>query len=344
MVDKANKSLKWLHYSTFLIAISLLSLYFTDMHFMFCEEAKRASLSSLFAGSADIPTQYRALIPWIVSSLVPLKLPFFESPVRLFKVIEFLSTFFLFVAFRYYISLFIKSKLLPSLFSLVLFVILPYQYIFYSWSLSAIYYPYDIPSVLFFTLGLILLYKKNHLIYYPVFIIATFNRETTIFLTLIYLFTAFEKNKIAPVLSHCIAQAVIWASIKMCLAALYADNPGPGYFVNFFYVNLSLTANPVNVMRIASSCGFVWVAVVFCSKLITDEFVKRSLLVIFPFFMGMFIVGNIIELRIYGEMIPVILSAFLLIVNNLLRLELAQSFTNGNNRDDKWSKLWNISG
>lgn len=333
MEDKANKGLKWLHYSTFLITISLLSLYFTEMHFMFCEEARRASLASLLTGSADIPTQYRALVPWLVSLLVSLKLPFLESPLRLFKVIEFLAVFSLFVAFRYYISLFIKNKSLSSLFSLVLFVILSYQYIFYSWSLSAIYYPYDIPSVLFFTLGLILLYKKNYLMYYPVFIIATFNRETTIFLTLIYLVTAFEKNKITPVLLHCLAQAVIWASVKMYLASFYADNPGPGYFVNFMYVNLAMFVNPVNVVRIASSFGFAWIAVIFYFKLITDVFVKKSLIVIFPFFLGMFIVGNVIELRIYGELIPVILSAFLLIVNNLLNTEFAQLTGNTNNRD-----------
>lgn len=318
MEDKTDKSLRWLHYSMYSAAIALLSLYFTDMHFMFCEEAKRASLSSLLAGTADLPTQYRALVPWLVSSLVPLKLPFLESPVRLFKVIEFLSTFFLFIAFRYYISLFIKSRLLPSLFSLTLFVLLPYQYIFYSWSLGAIYYPFDIPSVLFFTLGLSLLYKKNWFLYYPVFIIATFNRETTVFLILIYLVTAFEKNKIAPVLLHCTAQAVIWLSVKVCLAFLYANNPGPGYFVNFFYVNLAVAANPVNIVRIASSFGFVWVAVGAYFKLITNEFVKRSLAVVVPFFIGMFIVGNITELRIYGEMLPVVLSAFLLIVNNFV--------------------------
>jgi len=342
-MEKTNNGLKWLHYSIFLMATSLLSLYFTEMHFLLCKEAKRASLISLLAGSADTPFQYRTLLPWVVSSLVSLKLPFLETPVRLFKGIEFLSTFFLFIAFRYYISLFIKSRLLASFFSLALFVILPYQYIFYSWSLGSIYYPSDIPSVLFFTLGLILLYKKNWLFYYPLFIVAIFNRETTIFLALIYLFTAFEKHRITPVFFHCIAQAVIWLSVKMYLAALYADNPGPGLFVNFFYVNAALAANPVNIVRIASSFGFVWIAVIFYFRLITDEFVKSSLLVIFPFFMGMFIVGNITELRIYGEMIPVILSAFLLIANNLLRLELAQSFTNGNNRDDKWRKLWNIS-
>jgi len=319
----------------FLVAISLLSLYFTNIHFILCQEAKRASLSLLLDNSADVTAQYRVLIPWIVNFLIKLKLPFLASPVRLFKTIEFLSTFFLFVAFRSYISLFIKSTLLSSLFSLTLFIILPYQYIFYSWSLGAIYYPYDIPSVLFFTLGLILIYKKNWPIYFPVFIIATFNRETTIFLTFIYFVTTIKKNNMIPVLFHCISQLIIWIFIKKYLAVLYAGNPGPGFFMNFFFVNWAAITNPVNAVRVASSFGFIWIMVLYDFKLITDEFVKRSLIVVIPFLLGMFIVGNVIELRIYGELIPVILSAFLLIVNNLHHMELEQSHIIGSRQRKK---------
>lgn len=325
MKEMTDKRFDWLHYCVFLTTATLLSFYFTYMHILFCKEAERASLSLLIEYSADTPFQYRVLVPWIVNSLINLNLPLLESPVRLFKVIEFLSTFSLFVAFRYYLSLFIKSRLLPSLFSLTLFVLLPYQYIFYSWSLNAIYYPYDIPSVLFFTLGLIFIYKEKWFIYYPVFIIATVNRETTIFLIFIYLVTAIEKNKIKPVLFHAFSQVVIWLLIKQYLGALYGNNPGIGYFINFFYVNLSVASNPLNIIRIVSSFCFIWVAVIFYFKLIAEKFVERSLIVVFPFLFGMFIVGNITELRIYGELIPVVLSAFLLIINNLLRLESSQS-------------------
>ncbi|MBF0559330.1 MAG: hypothetical protein HQL08_11180 [Nitrospirae bacterium] len=321
MEAPASKNIRFFHYSTYLIAAVLLSLYFTNMHFMFCTEAKRASLSMLLQNTADVPTQYRVLIPWTVNLLMGLKLPFHASPERIFEAIEFLSAFFLLIAFRLYISFFIKNSLLSSLLSFAVFIILPYQYIFYSRSFGAIYYPYDIPSVLFFTLGLVLIYKKNWSLYYPFFIIATFNRETTIFLTFICLVTAIEKNGKITLLIHCVAQLLIWAIIKKFLAVLYAGNAGPGFFVNFFFVNLSLITHPVNAVRVASSFGFIWIGVIYYFKLITDVFVKRTLLVIFPFLIGMFIVGNVMELRIYGELIPVILSAFLLIVNHFLHTE-----------------------
>jgi len=319
MEKKINNSLNRIQYVIFLMTISLLSLYFTGMRFMLCNEAKRASLSLLLGYFADVPFQYRVLVPWCVNLLVNLNLPYLGSPVRIFKIIEFVSIFFLFIAFRTYISYFIKNELRSSIFSLFLFLLLPYQYVYCSLSFGALYYPSDIPSVLFFTLGLIFIRKKNFLAYYPIFIIATFNRETTIFLIFAYLATTIEKNRIAHVLFHCLLQVVIWLLIKRYLAVLFANNPGPGYFVNFFYVNLGMLTNPVNVIRIASSFCFIWIAVISHFKLITDEFTKRSLMVLFPFLSGMFIVGNIIELRIYGEMAPIILSAFLVIINNVFR-------------------------
>ena len=317
MGDNLDNSLKRTHYVIFIMAISLLSLYFTDMHFMLCREAKDASLSLLLHGSADVPFQYRVLIPWGIKFLLNLHLPFLNSTIRLFKIIEFFFTFFLFVAFRFYLSIFIQNEIRSSLFSLLLFLVLPYQYIFYSASLRAIYYPCDIPSVFFFTMGIILIYRKNWFLYYPLFIIATFNRETSIFLVFIFWVTTIEKNRTANVFIHCILQIMIWLIIKKTLGILYANNPGPGYFINFLFINLKMLLNPVNAVRVLSSFCFVWGAVVLYFKHISEPFVKKSLAVLIPFGTGMLIVGNIIELRIYGEMIPVVLSAFAMILNSL---------------------------
>ena len=109
---------------------------------------------------------------------------------------------------------------------------------------------------------------------------------------------------------------------------MYASNPGPGLFLNQFSNNLAILSDPLKAGLLLSNFGFVWIAVVFYFRFIKDHFVKRSLLVVFPFFCGMMIVGNLPELRIYGELIPVILSAFLLILNNLFQLDISQSSNN----------------
>lgn len=315
-----DKNKRVLHYFLFLAIAFVLSFYFTALRYLFCREFPGITFVSLLDNSADLPFQYRVLVPWLAGLLQKTGLPFLNSPVRLFQVFELFSTFFLFVAFRSYLSLFMKeSEFIKSLFSLSIFYVLPFNFILYSPPYSAPLYPWDIPSVLFITLGLILLYKKNWVVYYPLFIAATLNRETAIFLTFIYFVNAVKKDRPTTILLHCLAQIVIWALIKLGLAGLFVNNPGAGLFMNFFWRNLPMLANPQKLGVLASSFGFIWVAVVLYFRSIPDGFVKRSLLVIFPFFSGMLIAGNLTELRIYGELIPIVLPAFLLVAASLVR-------------------------
>ncbi|MDD5550607.1 MAG: hypothetical protein PHS34_04980 [Candidatus Omnitrophica bacterium] len=190
------------------------------------------------------------------------------------------------------------------------------------------------PSILFFTLGLILLYKKDWSKYYILFIVATFNKETACFLTFIYLFTAIGKTKPGKIAFHCFLQLVIWLAIKYFLYRLYAANPGPGLFeINNIDINVShLTRNVAWLLNLRNypivffkSMGFIWVPTLLGYSLIKDEFIKRSLWVVFPFLGGMMFVANIYELRIYGEIIPLVLTAFLLITREFFRKYLSGS-------------------
>ena len=49
---------------------------------------------------------------------------------------------------------------------------------------AGLYYPYDIPSLTFFALGIILFMQKKWLWFYPVFILACLNRESACFISL----------------------------------------------------------------------------------------------------------------------------------------------------------------
>ncbi|WP_028324528.1 hypothetical protein [Desulfatirhabdium butyrativorans] len=307
-----------IHYALFGAAAFLLSLYFSHMHILMCDQAEKASLDLLLTNNADTPFQYRVLVPWLVQSVSRWLSPNLLSPIQMFRMAEFFFTFSLCIVFRSYINLFIEDAMRSSVYALSIFLLLPYQYIFYSPSLHSIFYPSDVPSVFFFTLGLILIYKKNWFLYYPIFAIATFNRETTIFLVFICWITAISKTNMLSVTSQCLVQMVLWVLIKQFLAVLYADNPGPGFFVNFISTNWMKLGNPLNVIRIASSFCFVWVAVLYRFSCITSDFLKRTTFVIFPYLVGMFIVGNIIELRIFGELIPVVLIVFWVIIDRSL--------------------------
>jgi hypothetical protein len=169
------------------------------------------------------------------------------------------------------------------------------------------------------------MYKRKWMIYYFIFIIATFNRETTCFLTAIYLFTSLGREKWGKITYHFGGQTILWFMIKGFLLKLYMNNPGHGAFqwslyvppIPMYYDNIRFFMDIKNYPFFFSNIGFIWIPVLFYHHLIKVEFVKKSLLVVFPFFGGMMFVANIYELRIFEELIPVFLSAFALIVNEL---------------------------
>jgi hypothetical protein len=236
---------------------------------------------------------------------------------------------------------------------------------------------YDMPSLFLFMLGLLLLYEKKWWLYYPVFILATLNRETSCFLTLIYAVTISltpalfpkgrgcrggspspqpsplrgegaedrrlfsssglvgegaedrlfsspsplggegrgEGGKWRPYLAHITVQFAIWLAIKLFLSHLYAGNPGVGTSMNNTVSNFKvLVTQPQMVLVLLSSIAYLWIPVWLYFGSIKNLFVRRACLVTPLFFAVMFVSGNLPELRIYGEMIPVILPAFLLIV------------------------------
>lgn len=304
--------------STFFIMAIVLSSLFTYFRFSLNHECGKATLSSFLSNSAHTPFQFRVLIPWVVHWLFEAKLPlpFFDSPLHLFMLIELLSVFSTTIIFRYYILLFLKDETQSTLLSFSLFYILPFNFILPR-ELNY-WYPWDMPSILFFTLGIILLYRKNWITYYILFVIATLNRETTCFLTFIYLFTSIGKSRYKSIMFHCVFQAIIWIIIKYILYQLYANNPGDGLFENHALSNINYLLNPKNYPFLFSTFGYIWIPTLFLFRLIRVDFVKKSLFVIFPFFLGMMYVGNIQELRIYGELIPIILMAFLLPLKELL--------------------------
>jgi len=288
-------------------------------------EYERVPLEALIAGTADTPFQLRALVPWItreaISAVDTTALADRIKPMDIVGGIEFISVFSLVLAFRRYLSLFITDTTASAVLSFLLFYILPFNFLFDYFYYPAFYYPYDMPSMLFFTLGLILLYREKWTPYYLLFIIATFNRETTCFLTMIYLVTAVGKNRPKTIALHCFAQFAVWAGIKLYLGYLYRNNPGAGFFENqwegnyvFFFKEDLLKSMPYFFRTL----GYLWIPIIILNHLIKDRFVRRSLLVLIPFFVGMFFVGALHELRVWGEMIPVVLAAFILVVKELL--------------------------
>ncbi len=308
----------------FIVAALLMSLHFVDLRFAGNSEFSGASLTALLAGTAQTPYQYRALVPWLANGvLAVLPKAAAVAPTAVFKLFDFLAVFLFAVSFKYYISLFLKDKTQSSVLALSLFYVLPFNFltkINYHAGLSylPVWYPCDMPSILFFTLGLIFIYKRQWRWYYPLFLVATFNRETSCFLTAVYLFTAYGNERPRTLILHISAQIAIWGAIKLFLYRLYAGNPGDGLLLNTVVFNLNILRHPSVYLPLLSSLGFIWIPVLIYYRRIQDAFLIRALLVVIPFIVGMSCVGALPELRIYGELIPIVLAPFLLVLRDFL--------------------------
>lgn len=301
----------------FLSVAMLFSVYFTQTRFILNQEYERATFDAILDYSAALPFQCRILVPWVVNGLSSILLPSsaIDSPVPLFMIVDLLSVFSLVIVFRWYVSIFFKNYIASAILALSILYVLPFNYLLPR--INAFLYPSDIPAVVFFCLGLIFLYKQNWLRYYLLFVIATLNRETTCFLTILFLITAVGKTRPNRIALHCIAQFIIWIAIKILLARIFIDNPGEALFEKHFADNLVFLMNFGNYPYLLSSMGFIWIPTLFLYRLIPDDFVRRSIFIIIPFLLVTIYGANVFELRIFGEMIPVFLMAFLLVLSEV---------------------------
>jgi hypothetical protein len=304
----------------FCVAAALFAVYFGSMRFA-RGEWDQVPFESVVAGKAVTPFQYRVLVPWTVgfAEKTVLPLPGIANGRKLAFLIEVASIFLTLLAFRLYIGAIVRKEPLASLLAWSGMFIIPFNYwlsgmwMFWMW--------YDMPSLLFFTLGLWLLRERVWWGFYPVFVLGTLNRETTCFLTMVLVLTEWGGDKwIRRVVPHVLTQAAIWVGIKWLLFVMYRHNPGVGLSLNNLGSNIEvLTHNPYRLFIFLSSLAYLWLPVTLFFPLIGDKFVRRACLVGVPFLAVMLVSGNAPELRIYGEMIPVVLPAYILIVMGAIR-------------------------
>jgi hypothetical protein len=271
-----------------------------------------AELAALAHGEGVRPFQYRVLVPFIagvIETATHVKLH------RIYALLTIVATFSALVAFRRYLRLFLPENF-SSLFALLL--IYP---IFWNYAvLSGNYNPADIPAVLFFTLGLTAIYRRQLALFYVIFLVSTFNRETSCFLTFAFIFYNLKDGPVVKTLLHAAAQLAIWLAIKALLANIFSANPGYPIFQNAIPNNIEffgklLRLHPPSVFKIFVF-GFIWTLIPFGWRRL-PLFLRRTLWVCVPFLAGMSIVGVLSEVRIYSELIPILLAPALYTVYRL---------------------------
>lgn len=295
------------------------SWYFVNLRYRLNQEFPLATLQSFLDGTAYKPFQFRMLVPWMVgglSSFIP------ADPKTLYQWIDVAAVLGLFYAFRYHLKSHFQgaaANVLPFL----VFYSLPWNYLLPR-DLPLIL-PYDLAAVALFTLGLALLQRRRWTWYYLVFAVATLNRETILFLTLIFAIVEYQRLPRGAYALHLAAQLGLWLGIKLVMGSVYAANPGSSF--EFYHVgtqiphwqsNLKVLTSPPHLIPVLSSFGFAWLVVAAGWKRLRDSFTRKSLWAIPPFLLMVFVVGNLNEIRVYGELTPIVLTAAILILADLL--------------------------
>jgi hypothetical protein len=188
--------------------------------------------------------------------------------------------------------------------------------------------PYDVPSLLFFCAGVYLVISRRRWMYYVLFPIAVFNRETICFLTIFFLVWEWFRNgtehsesvgrRVMRLLPHGIAQAAIWIGIKIYLAHVFASNPaetGGALFSGHLRYNLREIVNPEQWPVFLSICGFLLPALWLGRRWIRNAGMSWGCgLVMAVWFLGMLEAGVITEIRIFSEWTAFAVPALALIV------------------------------
>ncbi|MFC1591419.1 hypothetical protein ACFL43_02725 [Thermodesulfobacteriota bacterium] len=285
-----------------LLFFFLCSVAFNALCFRTKREYERATLQMLTDFSAQKPFQFRILMPLAARTVrgavpaVPLKI--------IYIVLNTLGTFLLLIAFWRYLLLFFDRQAAAPGALLILYPLL--------WNYGAfgnLYYPSDIPAVLFFTLGLMAIYKKRMDLFYLVFIAATFNRETSCFLTPVFVLFGLGRIRLPKLAGHFLLQLGIWVGVKWFLDMVFQGNGGSGLYENHFSQNLYHILHPLAcwdyVVQILLASGAVWLFIPFGWRE-QPRFFKQAMAVVVLFYAGMLVAGNLHETRIYNELIPVL--------------------------------------
>ena len=185
-------------------------------------------------------------------------------------------------------------------------------------AMNLLYFAFDMPAVMFFVLGWYLMLERRWALYYPVFALAVFNRETCLVLTGVFALVGFRRMPARTLLAHVAAQTVLWLGIKAGLWFAFAPQ-GHQLYIDSLAKNRETLMQMVTLKReglkVATKfvlwCGGLWAVLPFIAGR-QPEPVRRSLLVIAPFFLGMVFVGTLREMRIYGELIPIVMTPCLI--------------------------------
>ena len=332
-------------YLFFFLASIVCSTVFTYYYFLHTNEYPPGSAPRLADYKADKVFQTRFLITAIANFLEP-TIPLLRTslqwavpyPINYEVILQLINIFFL--ASLLFLTPIFANTLgykIPLVSPFLILVPLSWNYIIINGFIdgAGLYYPYDIPSLTFFTAGMILFLQKKWFWFYPVFILACFNRESACFISLggflltlqignkFYLKTFIKSN--ISVLKQVIAQAGIWLGTRIILSYIFRDNPGeffeePHSMIDFLSTVWSGEVHWAmnNTRLFLTLFAGIWIVpVIFWRNL--NQSAKRLCALGLIYLLALFLRSNMMETRVYNELNVIVAICAICSINPKLR-------------------------
>ncbi|CAM2742333.1 Uncharacterised protein [Legionella steigerwaltii] len=294
----------FLCYKSRFITFALL-LGYAFLHYTLTRPYTEATFDQLINFSERFPYAQRVLIPLLVYPLSFLPIQYgnwFFLVECLFSGLMYVGVYKL-LRFEFNEQ---ESQLLSWLFILLLPLTTIINYRFTVGGVATFFYPADTPSIFFIALGLLWCLKARWLYFVPLVFLATLNRESSILL--VSLIPLLHWQKLKEILKPLLFSLLAYISARIIVISTLGKIPGPLvewtiYNSNtHFEINLEWLFVDFNLLLFCfcfSGLPLFWFAFY---DYIPKIYRPIRYLVAF-YFIGLLLVGNFFEARIFAEII-----------------------------------------
>ncbi|NDC38418.1 MAG: hypothetical protein EBZ48_10245 [Proteobacteria bacterium] len=191
-----------------------------------------------------------------------------------------------------------------------------------------LYYPSDTLAVLIVILCYLTLFSGRIVSFYSLFILGSFNRETTVFLLPLLWFLPPDvlngptKPSFAGTLQgplHSLVLLGLWVSIKLSLFTTFRQNQGLFLHPNFIGNVIALQSLPTLCAFLLPVLACATVAL-YAARRCGDPRLAAAGYACMVYVVGIFLAGALRELRVYDELMPLIALCLLVALTPKTRL------------------------
>ena len=176
---------------------------------------------------------------------------------------------------------------------------------------------YDLPALALFTLGLALIAARRRWLYAAVFAACVLNKETALLLVLVWVVSEARKLKLKQLAMGAGVQLGFWLIVRGVLFWHFRNYPGEAITLHLFR-NAQVMAIPGNwflyrpvtnwlVLPVGLNALYVlgFIASLFALRR-SPRFLRRAYWIVPPVFVLTWLFGNVDEMRVYYELLPIV--------------------------------------